>query len=1083
MGDGLGPLVSVDKLTFSNIFTVDAPLRVSDTTSSSGIGSGGSLTILGGGAISGKLFVGQDLNVSGNITVGNITINGSSSFNSVNSQNMTTGNLISTNITTNNLSTLTLNGSSMVFNFATISNCVLSNINTTNITSSTLRVSSTAYFNTAFSANISNTNASTINFTSNNMMYINATGTSMIITNSSINSLIANDSKLVSIMSTSINNTQSLTSGSIFVRDNAILNITTTGSLVSLNNTLGNIVSNNGNITNITNNNLNSINGVITNISSSNINSSNINTNNQLTNNQTSTNLIVSNITSSNQISTNNSVVNLNVSHITSGQLKVSGNSILGALNTTNISTGNVYSPNMIVTNNTCQNIISTNITTTNVTTTNILSSNISSNNLNISNISNLGTVNSLNLSTSNLSVATLTNLNDLISINISASSLRVSGISILGTVNSSNISTSNIFISNTLTVPFLSNTSITSTNTLTNNLKSISFTTSSLNVTGISIMGTVTSNNLSTGNIHVSNLTSLNNIISINSSTNTLSSESLTTGNLLIKTIANVKQQIILGSSYSGNANPTSGSHLTILPSIYTDNVSPASSTVSIWTPTFISTPTLAAQNLNISTQRASTIYIQGNPIGGANQTITNSSALSIGYVGNSTGGNLNGQILLERSDGNWFGSIYTEQSTNRIVIANGSLAGGAGIGLYSGVGTPIVFSNIASSNNVTPIQFIKFTNSITNFYSTQDSDSKTNGSLVLAGGLGVSKNISCDTITPTNINASIRSLNDVNKTTSLTNGQVLAWNGSQWNPTIISGGSGSGPIKIDIYPMDLVLPIMNSNGPVAGTDGDYFISASSEYNSTYAAYKCASSIKTPSDWATLTETTNFWIQVQLPSSQNVRYVYLDGRLNNEDPIEIIVQGSNDGVDFTDIISTQAFTALNFNGCFSARIPENSKDYTFYKFLFPSGAGVSPGLNMLRLFKYDTTTFTESIMDNSSSEANGKFDGCINVGKWPMAFNLNNSGTITIRAQLSCYQSLTYTLKKFIMYIDGSPFDYTASAFVKQFIYQNVHTYIQTIEWTGILSSGVHTLSFFAESGGILFDQFDTVKVNVLQY
>lgn len=1077
IGNGTSPLISVNQLTFSNnLFTMDTTVRILNTTSSVGIGTGGSLTVLGGASISGKVFIGQDLNVSGNITVGNITINGSSSFNGVvatnsNSQNGTISNLWTSNITSSNLTTTNLNSINLTSVSATISNAILSQLNASNISSSNLRVSNNTYLNTVYSVNMSSTNVSTNNFTTNNLFYLNATGSSLLITNSTINNLIGNDLKIVSITSTTINNSQTLTSGSIFVKDNSILNIVTAGSILSPSNTLSNVFN-----TNITSTNMILSNSTISNVISSNINVSNLMSNNLVSSNITNSNLINTNLTNSNLVSTNASLSSINSNSITSGQLKVTGISILGSVNSNNLTTGNIYSPNLIVTNSTQQNIVSTSITTSNI---NIL--NITSSNLNVSNVSV-----SLNITTSNLIVNNQSILNDVISNNISTSNLssgqlRISGISILGTVNSNNLSTGTIFVSNSLTVPFLSNTSITSTNTLTNNMKAINISSNTLIITGNSILGSVGSNNLSTGTINVSGLTTLNNIVSINNSTNTLISDFNTSGNIFVKTNLITRQQLLLGSSYSGSSNPTSGSHLTIAPSIYTDNVSLQNSTISIWTPFYISTPTLAAQNSNITTQRASSIYVQSNPIAGANQTITNSAALSIGYVGNSTGGNLNGQILLERSDGSWFGSIYTEQSSNRIVIANGSLAGGGGIGLYSGVGTPIVFSNIPSANNVTPVQFAKFTNITSTFYSTQDSNSLTTGSVVISGGLGVSKNITCDVINPSSINASIRSLNDVNKTVNLTTGHTLVWNGTQWNPTILSGVVGSGPRKVNVYSMNLIMPVMTSNGPIAGSGGNYYVSASSEYNSSYAAYKCLSSVKTPTEWATLGETSNFWIQVQFPTAQNVKYAYLEGRANSEDPTQIKIQGSNDGSNFIDIIDTQTFTGLNYPGYFSTRIPENYNDYLYYRFLFPSGSGLNPGLLMLRLFKYGNS-FTESIMDNSSVEGNGNFDNCTNSGRWPMAFNLDNSGTITIRAQISCF-AVSNVFKKFVMYIDGAPFSNFASSFVKQFIHPNIHTNIKLFEWTGQISSGIHTLSFFTENGGTLFDTGDTVSVNIIQY
>ena len=69
-------------------------------------------------------------------------------------------------------------------------------------------------------------------------------------------------------------------------------------------------------------------------------------------------------------------------------------------------------------------------------------------------------------------------------------------------------------------------------------------------------------------------------------------------------------------------------------------------------------------------------------------------------------------------------------------------------------------------------------------------------------------------------------------------------------------------------------------------------------------------------------------------------------------------------------------------------------------------------------------------------------------------------------------------------MYIDGAPFSNSGSAFIKQMIHQNLHMATQTLEWTGNLTAGVHTLSFFVDGGtGIVFDTNDTIQVNVIKY
>lgn len=1122
IGNGSNPLISLSEISFNNsTFNVESPLYISNTQISSGIGSGGSLTVLGGASISGKIWtsninVSNDLSVQGNLTVGNITINGSSSFNTISSNNasyttVTATNSNLTNITASSLvltNTQTINITSTNIINVNLTN---NNIVSTNISTGSLNLSN--YIRTLHSlntnittTNIISTNITTSNITTTNIILTNITGSSAILSNLNITSNITSPT----ILSTNINSVQinssygsfqSMSSNNLIVTTNTALTNTTTTNLFNTNLTSSNINTTHIETTNITNTNILTSSITSNNLISNNISSSNITTTNLLTSNITTTNVIASNITTNNIHTNNITNTNLLSQNITASSLRISGISIQTTINSSNLSTGslfvsattnlqntsmtNITSTNALMTNITVSNINNTNFTNTNITTTQLITNNLTTSNLYVNNTTILGTVSSINLSTGNLSSTTLAQLNRATITSSTISNLNVPNISILGTVNSNNISTGTIHVSNSLTVPILNNTTQTTTNLLTTHLKCTNISTTNLQITNTALFS-----NVSTASLSATGISNLNNVTATNIDATKLTISDITTtnnisaSNLILSDSIIVDKHITIGSDTTYIPSITSGNTLHIQPISFIDNNTPNNGIIPFWTNNYLSKPTISADNTNITTQKTSNLYIQGSPQPGTNQTIENSSAIAIGYVDNQTGGNISGQIILERGDGNWYGSIFTESATNKIVIANASLAGGGGIGLYTYTGTKITFSDITSPTNFTPKTFLEFSNDTSTFYSTTDSSDISSGSLILSGGLAVMKNITCNSITPNEINSSIKILQDVNTNMTPLSGQALIWNGSEWTATTISAGIGSGPTKVNVYPMNLVTPIMNSNGPVSGNDGDYYVTASSEFDSTYSAYKCMSNIKTPTDWATLGETTNFWITVQLPQTQKVRYIALEGRINSEDPLFITIQGSNDNLTFTDIHENKVFTALNYLGYFSARIPENSIDYTYYKFLFPSGSGVNPGLNMLRLFKYDNTTYSEGILDNSSLEGNGNFNSAINNGRWPLAFELSESCIVNIKSQFTCTTSSLFILKKFIMYIDGAPFDNNGSTFIKQTVHQNLHIACQTLEWTGSLLSGIHTISFFVDGGsGIVFDTNDTIRVNVVKY
>lgn len=1124
MGDGTNPLVSISDLSFqSNTFQSTAPIHILNTKSSIGLGSGGSLTVLGGASISGDLwtfnaYITNNINIQGSMTVGNININGSSTFNSISANdasytNITTTNLLTTNITSTNLRNTNITTTNIIS-----PNITNSNLNTTNISTSSLYATT----------NVNTTHLSTTNITTSTLISLqirstNITTTNVLLTNFSASSGILSNLNVTtnltapSITSVSVSSVytnasyaslQSISTNSLIVTANTSLNNITTINLLNTNITSSNIINTNLETTNISTSNINTTNITTTDLQTTNITSTNFITTNFTTTNLVSTNISTSNISTSNITTTN--ITNLNLSNtnitnnnlltqnITASTLRISGISIQTTVNSSNISTGNlsvsnttnlqnttmtnVTTSNVIMTNTTVPNIINTNLTNTNITTSQLITTNITSNNLTILNNTILGTVASSNLSTGTLHSSSIARLNQLTATSSTMSNLLITNISILGTVNSNNLSTGNIHSSTSLTVPLLSNTTQTTTNLLATHVRSTNISTTNLQISGISIFSTVNSNNISTGYIAVTGISNLNSITATTITVPSIVTTDISSSNLILSNNISISKKLDIGSDFLG-APITSGNILHIHPHIFTDDSTSIGSSIPFWTTNFFSKSTLSAIN-SITTEKSCNIYIQGAPQEGINQTFLNSGALVIGYVNNQTGGNLSGQIILERNDGNWYGSIYTEATTNKIVIANTSLAGGGGIGLYTYTGTKITFSDVQNPNNITPTTFVDFSNTTSTFYSTVDSNDISSGSLILQGGLAVSKNITCNSITPTHINSSIQTLQDVDTDMSPNNGDSLVWNGSLWTATSISGSGGLGPTPVNVYPMSLVLPVMNSNGPVLGNDGDYYVYASSEYDSTYAAYKCLSNVTNPLDWATLGENTNFWITVQLPSSQNVRYVLLEGRINNEDPLFITIQGSNDNITFETIYENEVFSALNYPGYFAANIPENYKDYIYYKFLFPSGSGSNPGLNMLRLFKYDNTTYSQGILDNSATEGNGYFNSAINNGRWPMAFDLNINSKVTIRAQITCTTSSLFVLKRFVMYVDGSPVNYIGSSFIKQTVHQNLHIALQTIEWTGSLVSGIHTISFFVDGGiGIVFDTNDTIKVDILKY
>jgi hypothetical protein len=354
------------------------------------------------------------------------------------------------------------------------------------------------------------------------------------------------------------------------------------------------------------------------------------------------------------------------------------GNIILGDLRVD----GSSVSPSIGATNISCNNLVSTNLSVGNATLS--------------------GTLLANNISSGNLTTGTLF----------------VSGTFTASTANSLIVSTGNLYVRNRMIGLYLQSVNQTVTNSLMSNL-------SASNVyTTIASIGSLYINAMSQANAFITNNTVTNLILSSGSMANTRTTNSTIT------------RSLVISSSYSGASSDSSGSFLSIIPSTFTNSNSVSGSTVSFWSGSYISSPTLAAQNTSITTNKVSNVYIEGVNVG-ANQTVPYNANLALAYNANVTGGTINYQLALERSDGSWYSGMYMESTTNRLNIINANNIGNGGVGILSV--NPITFDSITGNTNVTPVTYARFSNTTTSIYSTKTSTGPTIGSLVVYGGLGV--------------------------------------------------------------------------------------------------------------------------------------------------------------------------------------------------------------------------------------------------------------------------------------------------------------------------------------------------------
>lgn len=730
IGNGTNPLQTLSSVILDdNIFNITTTTKLSNTSNAVNSTSGGCLTVSGGVSIAKDLIIGGNMNVS-NATINNLSIPGTTNFNNIQAlsssfTNVSSTNLLATNSTLNNLTLSSIISTSGNFYNVTISNTYITN----------------ATIGQLMTSNVTTSNLRFINGIGSNLNITNFTGTNTTLSGSSISSSVITNSTGSNLFITT------------FTSSNAFINNATVN-----NSLLSNLTAGSSSLTNVTNINLTSSNLYCINNNISNL---------------TCSNSIINNITSTNIYTTNLSTSNINNSNLNSNNATVSN---LNNLYSTTASAyiNNLTCPNTFLTNITCTNAVFTNISTTNISTNsgnfyNLQSSSASINNLNSNSITTGSII-------TNDIVSTNTTLNNINTTNITTGS--IIALSLSSNAISSNYLTSGSIVSNIISSSNINSFNLTSANLTTLNIDSTTVNSILVNTTYLSstfnTISNIKSSNITTTNLHSQNInSSISNFVNSN-----ITNASLQLCNINFSSISNLvvsgdsifKRQVTLGgNNFNSKTSFSSGALLTVNPYNFTDNTSTSGNVQ--WISSYFATPTLSAQS-PITTTKAATVYISGKPLAGPNQTITNSTNLALGYVNNTQGTNLTGQIMFERYDGNWFTSMYVD-NTNQFIINNasadsGSTSGSAGIGIYVQQNNPITFASIPNASNITPSGFIQFTQNISTFYSTTESTNLTTASVVFNGGISINKGLSAQRATignliTTNISSGSLTLNNI--------------------------------------------------------------------------------------------------------------------------------------------------------------------------------------------------------------------------------------------------------------------------------------------------------------------------------
>ena len=272
--------------------------------------------------------------------------------------------------------------------------------------------------------------------------------------------------------------------------------------------------------------------------------------------------------------------------------------------------------------------------------------------------------------------------------------------------------------------------------------------------------------------------------------------------------------------------------------------------------------------------------------------------------------------------------------------------------------------------------------------------------------------------------------------------------------------------PEQLHSYPMVSIVPRMTGS-----SSGGYTVRASSELGSTNAAWKVFDGIET-TEWATKAQISNYWLDIKLPSTKSVRYIWLKGR-STEYPTRLILSVSNDGSSWTQV-GTSTVPIPTKPNIFFVYVPEMYSNYLFYRFTFPTSTSVSknPGISKIRLFGDDpnVSTIYKDSMDGIVPSVYPEMVSAVVDGRLPVSFS-SKGGTVSIDVSMSC--TSTSTAATSVMYIDGKPVQMNR---ISQTQYP-----IPVFSWKGELQPGLHIITF--DSSQIQFTQSNIAYIYTTEY
>ena len=200
-------------------------------------------------------------------------------------------------------------------------------------------------------------------------------------------------------------------------------------------------------------------------------------------------------------------------------------------------------------------------------------------------------------------------------------------------------------------------------------------------------------------------------------------------------------------------------------------------------------------------------------------------------------------------------------------------------------------------------------------------------------------------------------QSLLKVAKSVCLALGTVAQWDSNAVADSAVTDGAGTWNTALTQWTADsgttnTVYPGAATTVIFGGGTGTFLMSASSIYSAAFDSFKPVQAV--PSDWATLGQTTNYWLAVWMKTPVRISSFMVRGRVGfpTEVPATWRLEASNDGTTWTPIYNSTTTILTTVDTTITVDSLITYQYYRIFGITSPVGSA-NPGLNKFQLYNF----------------------------------------------------------------------------------------------------------------------------------